>query len=84
MKNDELFPPETVQMNSPRLAWIKKYGIVTYHSLPNEPDHCWFAGFQDWWITEGETEDEALAALARYCNLPLWNTEVYLGKTQNN
>jgi hypothetical protein len=49
--NDELFPVESVQMDSPRLAWIKKYGVVTYHSLPNGDDHCWFAGFQEWWPT---------------------------------
>lgn len=94
--SEELFPVETVSMDSPRLAWIKKHGVVTYHSFPNEPDHCWFAGFQEWWpkltdrvdffchetgwngdsrLAEGETEDEALATLARYYELPLWNEE---------
>jgi len=37
-----LFPvPESL---SPRLAWMKKHGIVTYLSLPNDPEsRCWFA-----------------------------------------
>jgi hypothetical protein len=43
----ELFPVEAVQMDSPRLAWMKKHGVITYRS-PVEPV-CWFAGFQEWW-----------------------------------
>ena len=47
MKTEEMFPADSVAMDSPRLAWMKKHGIITYRS-PVEPV-CWFAGFQDWW-----------------------------------
>lgn len=43
----ELFPTESVQMDSPRLAWIKRHAVVTYYS--NIEPACWFAGFQEWW-----------------------------------
>lgn len=52
MSNDqELFPAETVQMDSPRLAWKKKHGVITYRH-PGFGKSCppsWFAGFQEWW-----------------------------------
>ena len=46
---DELFPAESVAMDSPRLAWMKRHGIVTHHSLPNDPHASrWYAGFWSW------------------------------------
>lgn len=60
MNPEELFPIEAVTADSPRLAWMKKHGIVTYHSLPNDPEaHCWFAGFWDFSEDFPENEDEA-------------------------
>jgi hypothetical protein len=49
--SDELFPAESVQMDSPRLAWIKKHGVVTYfhHNEAHGWPPTWFAGFQKWW-----------------------------------
>ena len=47
--NTELFAPDSVAMDSPRLAWIKRHGVVTHCSMPGTPDACWFAGFRDWW-----------------------------------
>ncbi len=51
---DELFPAESVRMDSPKLAWLKRHGVLTwydsgkrdgFHVCPAE----WFAGFQHWW-----------------------------------
>lgn len=47
----ELFPVESVQMDSPRLAWFKKHGIITYRH-PGDAfgcPPCWYVGFQEWW-----------------------------------
>lgn len=50
----ELFAPEEVAMDSPKLAWMKRHGILTWYdsgmregfrACPAE----WFAGFQAWW-----------------------------------
>lgn len=47
MNSDELFPAEAVQMDSPKLAWLKKHGLETQR---NE-----FAGeFSEEW-DDGET-----------------------------
>lgn len=36
-------------MDSPRIAWMKRHGIVTHHSLPNDPHASrWYAGFWSW------------------------------------
>lgn len=43
---NELFPEQDMHMESPRLAWIKKHGVITFYS-DVEPA-LWFAGFQDW------------------------------------
>jgi len=40
---NELFPAEAVAMDSPRLKWMKRNRVVTYHSLI-EPA-VWYAGF---------------------------------------
>lgn len=45
--SDELFPAEQVTMDSPRLAWMKRHGIITYYSAMDPA--VWFAGFQRWW-----------------------------------
>lgn len=49
MNDEELFPAESVAMDSPKLAWMKRHGVITfYYSSPNcEP--TWFAGFHSWW-----------------------------------
>lgn len=40
---NELFPVESVTMDSPRLAWIKRERVVLYHDTV-EPEQ-WLAGF---------------------------------------
>ena len=49
LENDALFP--MVETLSPRLAWMKKNGIVTlkhvYHDTQTVTE--WFAGLRDWW-----------------------------------
>ena len=46
--SDELFAPETVQQDSPRLAWMKRHGIITLYHAPGHCPPTWFAGFQRW------------------------------------
>jgi hypothetical protein len=47
--SDELFPPESVAMDSPKLAWGKRIGLRTWHSIPDDPQaSCWFAGLDEW------------------------------------
>jgi len=50
--SDELFPPESVAMDSPRIAWMKRHRIVTWFN-EGTPDMIvppqWFAGYDYWW-----------------------------------
>jgi hypothetical protein len=53
----ELFAPGEVAMDSPRLAWMKRHGIITWYDngRRNGVEWCeaqWFAGFQVWWPLE--------------------------------
>lgn len=71
--------PETL---SPRLKWMREHGIVAqFYSLDSMPPKT---GWQAWvpMSTEnawpqatafGDTEDEAIVALAKKLNLKLWN-----------
>ena len=60
--SEELFPIEAITADSPRLAWMKRNRIVTYHSLPNDPHASrWYAGF--WSFTDELSTLEAEAAL---------------------
>ena len=36
-------------MDSPRLAWMKRNGIITLYHAPGHCPPTWFAGFQVWW-----------------------------------
>ena len=47
----ELFTEEQVSMDSPKLAWLKKHGIITLYHTHTHGDcpPMWFAGFQVWW-----------------------------------
>lgn len=47
MNSDELFPAEAVQMDSPRIIWMRKHKVLTYHSLAGEDGACWFAAFDE-------------------------------------
>ena len=49
MKTLELFPIESVRMDSPKLAWMKRHGIITLHHRPGHCPATWLAGFQTWW-----------------------------------
>lgn len=42
MKTEEMFPIESVSMDSPRLAWMKKHQVLTFH-LSGTGE--WLAGF---------------------------------------
>lgn len=87
MSDPELFPPESVAMDSPRLLWMKRLGLDV-HRAPDE-----VIGIEDdfgdiitkWYIVdtkfhpgepmpyEGETQDEALQSYAVKHGIPLWN-----------
>ncbi len=52
--SDELFAPTEGAADSPRLAWLKRHGVITWYDNGRrdgfevcEPQ--WFAGFQHWW-----------------------------------
>lgn len=32
---------------SPRLAWMKKHNVITFHLTPKDPDHVWLADFYE-------------------------------------
>lgn len=68
--SDELFPPESVAVDSPRLAWCKARGVRT-HERPN----CWTV-----WQEAAPMQcftafelDDALAQLAEKNNWKTWN-----------
>lgn len=47
--SDELFPVADVTHESPRLAWLKRHGVITFLSLPNDPEYrLWMAGLRRW------------------------------------
>lgn len=90
--SDELFPVEAVAMDSPRLAWMKKYGVTTVcHDWTGtdlqgscEPPWQAFAKGAHWTDKTGakrhdgslyDTEDAAIAGLAIWCDIKLWNEE---------
>ncbi len=80
----ELFPLDSIQMDAPRLAWLKKHRVMTLHTPTAE--HPWCA----WFLRDGETRDnygipseyktgfdenDALVELAKAAGLRLWNEE---------
>lgn len=57
MPSEELFPVAEVAMDSPRLAWSKRHGIISWYDDGRRAgeEFCepqWFAGFQKWWPLE--------------------------------
>lgn len=66
---------------SPRLAWMKKYGVRTSHAGLGSAVHTqWTAtaeinGDGDEEDTEGETEDIALFKMSRLLGVRAWNEE---------
>ena len=43
------FPVADVSHESPRLAWLKRHGVITFLSLPNDPEYrLWMAGLRRW------------------------------------
>ena len=82
----ELFAPETVSSDSPRLRWMKKHHLITYRSPhltdEEEPWSCWdgrlelATGAMLQNMAEGITEDDAIANWALHNGVKLWNEEV--------
>ncbi len=88
--SEELFPAEAVTMDSPRLAWMKRHGLCTYH-VPELTGECPETGadLKPWTCVsktqpehvlfgrygQGDTEDEACADYAVKFKVSLWNEE---------
>lgn len=79
---DELFAPEEMASDSPRLAWMKRHGIITWHddgvrggvqAVPAQ----WFAGFQVWLPNES-----GMAFFAIEC-AENGDTRIGIGKTED-
>ena len=46
--SNELFDESEVRMDSPKLAWMKRHGIIS-HALPRPGmKPLWVAGFREW------------------------------------
>lgn len=88
MNQNELFPPETVAMDSPKLAWLKRYQLITEHDPEMQPDTespetgenllawvCFEVGKVENRYGYGNTEDEAYADFAIKAGISLWNEE---------
>ena len=73
----EMMPDEGKQ-DSPRLAWMKKYSIRLVPT--DEPLLGDFAATDGSATTYGDTEYDALAFLAHFKGIPLWNEEDSAGK----
>ena len=71
--SDELF--HVKESLSPRLAWMRENKIqtqkITHDSYP--PHESWQAWVMFTMAAFGDTEDEAIVALAKKLNLKLWN-----------
>ncbi len=89
--SEELFAPESVAMDSPRLAWLKSHGFET-EQLPDGGVECPESGdmvphwvcrvlkpsgqlYNSREIAGGDTADEACRRLARARGIRLWNEE---------
>ena len=88
--NLEMFPPESVAMESPRLAWLRKHALCTYH-VKELRGECPETGntLKPWTCCKlelpgdvlagkigiGDTEDECCADYAQKHGLKLWNEE---------
>lgn len=83
MSTPDLFPPDAGRMDSPRLAWLKKHGLITQLHDRMDDDYAdlepWVChqvidrDFRVWGL--GNTEDEACADYAQRNGIPLWNEE---------
>lgn len=89
--NDELFPVESVTMLSPRLRWMRFYGVTVKEHDWTDTDlegtdeprfQCLLSEIMlaksGRWEDDGpccDTEDQAIEALAIQMGWPLWNEE---------
>lgn len=80
---NELFPVESVTMDSPRLAWMKRHGLVISLCLmvDRNPWTCRKEQKQEGVAFQvigiGETEEEACMDYAMKEDIPSWNEETH-------
>lgn len=82
---DELFPSEAIASESPRLRWMKAHDVHTLDSrIQPEPWSAWVGELtaaiavggdnpEIGGYAVGETEDDAICALAKARGWRLWN-----------
>ena len=76
----ELFKPEMVAGDSPRLKWIKRHQLKTERAFDEYYDEMRWCAWRDLatcFDSEGSgiTEDDAIADWARRNGVKLWNEE---------
>ncbi len=84
--SEELFPIDSIQMDSPRAAWLKRHRVMTL-ATPHgeEPWVAWFLrdeeGPQNYGVPceykTGFDENDAITELAIAAGLKLWNEEQF-------
>lgn len=88
---NELFPVESVTMDSPRLAWMKRHGLCAYHSPALDGAECEFTDvpIRPWTCCSasqpidilfgrfgvGNTEEEACLDYAMKEDIPNWTQQ---------
>ena len=81
---NELFDPKLVEKDSPKLAWMKRHGVITNHNPDISDGLPWIATDKPYArVLEGSTkygagntEDEAITSLAKLRGWRLWNETV--------
>ena len=74
MSDDMLF--DVAECKSPRLKWMEKHGIRTYNN--SEMSNQWMAIYShgpDSQNARGDSEDDALVALALKMKIKTWKEE---------
>lgn len=66
---------DSAETLSPRLSWMRKHGMQTMRcELSNDEDFQeWMASITYGMFAYGDTEDEALSALASKLGIKMWN-----------
>ena len=75
---------------TPEQVWRKKHGIQTYRTpkmaVEEQPWNCWIGDFAEAFheneFTTGETEMDAIVAMAKRLKIPLWFEEEFANRNK--